>query len=79
VKPAGNRDLTGPGESDWAGFCDINRRRHFRYRLKCKAHGPAMVEYECSDPWGAETMDRLRTTLDLKRPIEVRLHSLEAR
>jgi len=59
VKQAGNRDLTMPGESDWAGFGDINPRRHAPYDLVCKARGPAMVEYECSDPWGDTKVFRL--------------------
>jgi hypothetical protein len=59
LKSATNRDLTMPGESDWAGFCDVNPQRHPRYRLVCKAHGPAMVEYECDDRWGATKTIRL--------------------
>ena len=27
----------------------------------------------------AETMNRLQTTLDLKHPVEIRLHALQAR
>jgi hypothetical protein len=49
VKAADNRDLTMPGESGWAGFCDLGTHRHSLYRLNCTALGPAMVEYECRD------------------------------
>ncbi len=59
VKAVGNRDLTMPGETGWAGFGDINPHRNAPYRLECKAHGPAMVEYECSDPWGHSQTIRL--------------------
>jgi hypothetical protein len=59
VKAAGNRDLTMPGETDWAGFSDINPRRHSPYSLKCRARGPALVEYEASDPWGDTKSIRL--------------------
>jgi hypothetical protein len=59
VKAAGNRDLTMPGETDWAGFCDINPRRHSAYTLRCKARGPALVEYEASDRWGDTKIIRL--------------------
>jgi hypothetical protein len=52
VKSAGNRDLTMPGESDWAGFADMGTHRHSRYRLQCTARGPALVEFQCSDPTG---------------------------
>jgi hypothetical protein len=52
VKAAGSRDLTMPGESGWAGFSDLHPHRDAPYQLSCKAHGPAMVEYECNDPWG---------------------------
>jgi hypothetical protein len=52
VKAAGSRDLTMPGESDWHGFSDLHPHRDAPYQLSCKAHGPAMVEYECNDPWG---------------------------
>jgi hypothetical protein len=52
VKAAGNRDLTMPGESDWAGFADMGTHRDSRYRLQCTARGPALVEFQCSDPTG---------------------------
>jgi hypothetical protein len=59
VKAAGSRDLTMPGESDWHGFSDQHPHRAAPYQLSCKAHGPAMVEYECNDPWGHTKILRL--------------------
>ena len=59
VKTAGNRDLTMPGESGWAGFSDLHPHRGSSYQLSCQAHGPAMVEYECNDPWGHTKILRL--------------------
>jgi hypothetical protein len=47
VKSLGNRDLTMPGEKDWAGFSDIGTHRHTSYRLECTARGPALVEFQC--------------------------------
>jgi hexosaminidase len=54
VKSATNRDLTMPGDSGWAGFSDIGSRRQSAYRLNCTARGPAMVEFQCSEPNGHE-------------------------
>ena len=59
VKAAGNRDLTMPGETGWAGFSDIGFRRQSQYRLTCTARGPAMVEYECGDAEGHAKTIRL--------------------
>ena len=59
VKAAGNRDLTMPGESDWHGFSDLHPHRSSPYQLNCRAHGPAMVEYESTDPWGHSKILRL--------------------
>ena len=59
VKAEGSRDLTMPGESDWHGFSDLHPHRAAPYQLSCKAHGPAMVEYECNDPWGHTKILRL--------------------
>ncbi|MEI7940396.1 MAG: glycoside hydrolase family 20 zincin-like fold domain-containing protein [Verrucomicrobiota bacterium] len=59
VKAAGNRDLTMPGESDWHGFSDLHPHRNAQYQLNCRAHGPAMVEYESTDPWGHTKILRL--------------------
>jgi hypothetical protein len=52
VKAAGGRDLTQPGETDWAGFCDMGTHRTILYRLECQAQGPALVRYQCTDPSG---------------------------
>lgn len=52
IKAAGNRDLTMPGETGWAGFCDLVPYRNSSYRLDCSARGPAMVEYQCADGSG---------------------------
>jgi hypothetical protein len=41
-----------PGETGWAGFGDIGARRDSQYRLHCAAHGPALVEFRCSDASG---------------------------
>ncbi len=59
LKAAGNRDLTMPGESDWHGFSDQHPHRGATYQLNCNARGPAMVEYECNDPWGHTEILRL--------------------
>ena len=59
VKAGGNRDLTMPGESDWHGFSDLHPHRSSPYQLKCRAHGPAMVEYESTNPWGHTKILRL--------------------
>ena len=59
LKAAGNRDLTMPGESDWHGFSDQYSHRGATYQLTCNARGPAMVEYECNDPWGHTKVIRL--------------------
>ena len=59
LKAAGNRNLTMPGESDWHGFSDQYPHRGATYQLSCNARGPAMVEYECNDPWGHTKVLRL--------------------
>ena len=59
VKAAGNRDLTMPGESDWHGFSDLHPHRSSPYQLNCRARGPAMVEYESTDPSGHTKILRL--------------------
>ncbi len=59
VKSAGSRDVTFPGETAWAGFSDIGTYRGAQYRLRCSAHGPAMVEYTCADAGGHEKTIRL--------------------
>ncbi len=50
VKALANRDLTEPGETGWAGFCDMHAYRATPYRLTCLAAGPALVRYQCSAP-----------------------------
>ena len=52
IKALENRDLTEPGETGWAGFCDIASRRSVPYRLIRLADGPAMVRYQCVDAEG---------------------------
>lgn len=47
IKSLDNRDLTQPGETGWAGFCDIAQRRSQKYRLIPLARGPALVRYQC--------------------------------
>ena len=59
VKAAGNRDLTMPGESDWHGFSDLHPHRGSPYELHCRTRGPAMVEYESTDPSGHSKILRL--------------------
>jgi hypothetical protein len=52
VKAAEGRDLTEPGDSGWAGFCDLGTHRTVPYQLDCLARGPALVRYQCIDPAG---------------------------
>lgn len=52
VKAAGNRDVTMPGESGWAGFSDQAPLRSASHRLKCTARGPALVEFACTTDSG---------------------------
>jgi hypothetical protein len=59
VKAAGKRDLTMPGDTGWAGFSDINSNRRAPYELVCTAHGPALVEFQCTDAAGHEKTLRL--------------------
>jgi hypothetical protein len=59
VKAAGQRDLTMPGETGWAGFSDLATHRHARYRLDCTARGPALVEFVCATPDGHTKTIRL--------------------
>ena len=44
--------MTEPGETGWAGFCDIASRRAVPYRLIALARGPALVRYQCRDADG---------------------------
>lgn len=50
VKALAHRDLTEPGETGWAGFCDMHAYRTAPYRLECLAAGPALVRYQCTAP-----------------------------
>jgi len=52
IKALEGRDLTMPGETDWAGFSDLNELRAAPFQLRCQARGPALVEYQCDDLWG---------------------------
>ena len=53
VKSLGNRDLTEPGETGWAGFSDAGMDdREIQYVLTCTARGPALVRYRCCAPTG---------------------------
>lgn len=56
----GGRDLTEPGEKDWAGFADINGPyRNARNRLEALASGPLLARIRCTDTNG------MRKTLDI--------------
>jgi hypothetical protein len=53
VKALAGRDLTEPGETDWAGFCDLAMDfRSAPNKLACLARGPALVRWQASDPSG---------------------------
>jgi len=53
IKAMGNRDVTTPGETGWAGFADTGgEHRSSPNTLKCVAHGPALVRYICTDEHG---------------------------
>ena len=53
VKALAGRDLTEPGETDWAGFCDLAMDfRTAPNKLACLARGPALVRWQASDPSG---------------------------
>ena len=53
VKALGNRDLTEPGETGWAGFSDAGMdHRGIQHTLTCAARGPALVRYQCCAPTG---------------------------
>jgi len=59
VKSAAGRDLTMPGETDWAGFDDVYAHRKSEYELDVTARGPAMVEIECNEAWGHSKVLRI--------------------
>jgi len=53
IKALGNRDVTAPGETGWAGFADTGgEHRGSPNTLECAAHGPALVRYLCTDEHG---------------------------
>jgi len=53
IKALGNRDVTSPGETGWAGFADTGGvHRGSPNVLKCVASGPALVRYVCTDGRG---------------------------
>ena len=53
VKALGGRDLTQPGDTDWAGFADLNGAyRRAPNRLQVLSCGPALVRLRCTDPSG---------------------------
>ena len=53
VKALGNRDLTLPGDTGFAGFADLGgTRRAAPNRIQCIACGPALVRYRCTDAEG---------------------------
>ena len=53
VKSLDSRDLTMPGQTDWAGFCDVGKgHRNAVNQLTCLARGSALVRYRCTDPAG---------------------------
>jgi hypothetical protein len=55
VKSLGGRDLTQPGERDWAGFADAGHAgRNLPNTLACTRRGPALVQYRCTDETGLE-------------------------
>jgi hypothetical protein len=55
VKAVGGRDITPPGESDWAGFADIyGPQRNAVNRIEVLASGPAMVRLKCTGLEGLE-------------------------
>jgi len=53
IKALGNRDVTMPGETGWAGFADTGGvHRSSPNSLECIASGPALVRYLCTDQHG---------------------------
>ncbi|MCU0982160.1 MAG: hypothetical protein MUF25_23645, partial [Pirellulaceae bacterium] len=55
VKSLGGRDLTQPGERDWAGFADAGHAgRNLPNTLVCTKRGPALVQFRCTDETGLE-------------------------
>ncbi len=55
VKSVNERDLTQPGTRDWSGFADAGHgHRNLPHELACIKHGPALVQYRCTDETGLE-------------------------
>ena len=55
VKSLAGRDLTQPGERDWAGFADAGHAgRNLPNTLVCTRRGPALVQFRCTDETGLE-------------------------
>ena len=53
VKALDGRDLTQPGQQNWAGFADVpGDHRNLPNTLTCTSRGPALVQYECRDETG---------------------------
>ncbi len=53
VKALEGRDLTQPGQGNWAGLADVpGDHRNLPNTLTCTARGPALVQYECRDETG---------------------------
>ena len=53
VKALEGRDLTQPGQQNWAGFADVpHDHRNLSNTLTCTSRGPALVQYECRDETG---------------------------
>ncbi|MHB1455688.1 MAG: glycoside hydrolase family 20 zincin-like fold domain-containing protein [Armatimonadota bacterium] len=55
VKAHNNRDITEPGEKDWAGFADnYMQHRNPINRIEILAEGNVLVRVKCTDPLGME-------------------------
>lgn len=53
VQALGGRDITEPGEKDWAGFADVTGpHRHAANRLEALAAGPLFARIRCTEPGG---------------------------
>jgi hypothetical protein len=51
IKALGNRDITEPGEKDWAGFADLGQgpSRNATNRIEVLAEGPLLVRLRLTD------------------------------
>ena len=55
VKAQGDRDITSPGEKDWAGFADnYAQHRNMNNRIEILADGDVLVRVKCTDSLGME-------------------------